>query len=268
MFKMVNQKKKISPRPFFFDYTYPGIKALYGHYHPISIIIDQITEFFLRMGYQVVETNEIETDEYNFEALNMPPDHPARDMWDTLYLNLPPQGKWLLRTHTSPAQIRIMEKSTPPLKILVPGKTYRYEMGDATHSSIFHQIEGFVVDREISFSDLKGTLSELARFLFGKETKIRFRPSYFPFTEPSAEVDLVCFRCQGKGCSFCGNDGYLEILGAGMIHPYVLKRVKIDPEQFSGFAFGIGAERIAMLKFGINDIRDLYRHDLRFLNQF
>ncbi len=246
------------------DVTQPGIVKPLGHLHPMTILIREIKEIFISMGYEIVEGPEVETDFYNFEALNIPKEHPARDAWDTYYLT----NGLLMRTHTSPVQIRVMEKRKSPLRILVPGRVYRYEAEDATHLSVFNQVEGFVVGKNISFSDLKGTLTSLVKSLLGSSIKLRFRPSFFPFTEPSAEVDVTCVICGGKGCRSCGGDGWLELLGAGMIHPQVLRNVGYDPEKVSGFAFGLGPERIAMLKYRIDDIREFMKADMRFLNQF
>jgi phenylalanyl-tRNA synthetase alpha chain len=246
------------------DITQPGTRRAYGHLHPITQVIREIEDVFKSMGYEVVEGPEVETDFYNFEGLNIPKEHPARDAWDTFWLT----NGLLMRTHTSPVQVRAMKERKPPLKIIVPGRTYRYEAEDATHLSVFHQLEGFAVGKDISFADLKGTLDQLMKRLLGKDTKLRFRPSFFPFTEPSAEVDVSCFKCGGSGCSSCGHSGWLELLGSGMIHPNVLRNVGYDPNEVSGFAFGLGPERIAMLKYQIDDIREFMKGDLRFLNQF
>lgn len=246
------------------DVTQPGIKRTLGHLNPVTLIIREIKEIFTSMGYEIAEGPEVEDDYHNFEALNIPKEHPARDAWDTFYLT----NKLSMRPHTSPVQIRVMEKRKPPLRILVPGRVYRYEAEDATHLSVFHQIEGFAVGENISFADLKGTLTSLMKSLLGSSIKLRFRPSFFPFTEPSAEVDVSCVMCGGKGCRSCGGDGWLELLGAGMIHPQVLRNVGYDPEKVMGFAFGLGPERIAMLKYRISDIREFMKGDLRFLNQF
>lgn len=246
------------------DVTQPGLEKPLGHFHLVTTLIREINGIFKSMGYEIVEGPEVEDDYHNFGALNIPKEHPARDAWDTFYLT----NSLLMRTHTSPVQIRVMEKRKPPFRILVPGKVYRYEAEDATHLSVFNQVEGFAVDKNISFSDLKGTLTSLMKSLLGKNIKLRFRPSFFPFTEPSAEVDVSCVICGGKGCRSCGGDGWLELLGAGMIHPQVLRNVGYNPEEVSGFAFGLGPERIAMLKYRIADIREFMRGDLRFLNQF
>lgn len=246
------------------DVTQPGIRRPLGHLHPITSLIREIEDIFKSMGYEIVEGSEVENDWYNFEGLNIPQEHPARDAWDTFWLT----NGLLMRTHTSPVQIRVMEKRKPPLRILAPGRVYRYEAEDATHLSVFHQAEGFVVDKDISFSDLKGTLNALMKSLINKDIKLRFRPSFFPFTEPSAEVDVTCIMCGGKGCRSCGGDGWLELLGAGMIHPQVFRNVGYNPDEFSGFAFGLGIERIAMLKYRVDDVREFMKGDLRFLNQF
>jgi phenylalanyl-tRNA synthetase alpha chain len=224
-----------------------------------------MSNIFERIGFTFAEGPEIETDYYNFEALNIPPGHPARDMQDTFYLKDFP---FLLRTHTSPVQIRVMEKIKPPIRIIAPGRVYRYEAIDATHSIVFHQVEGLAVDKGITFTDLKGTLDYFAKEMFGKNVRVRFRPSYFPFVEPGAEVDISCLFCQGKGCRACSNSGYMELLGAGMVHPQVFRAVGYDPQEYSGFAFGLGVERITMLKYGIEDMRLFYENDLRFLEQF
>lgn len=245
------------------DITLPGRKLRQGSYHPLTLVLDEIKSVFISMGYQVVEGPEVETDYYNFEALNIPKDHPARDMQDTFYLT----DHLLLRSQTSPVQIRTMEKQEPPVRIIAPGKVYRSD-ADVTHSPMFHQVEGLLIDRGITLADLKGTLQLFAEKLFGKDTKTRFRPSYFPFTEPSAEVDVSCIICKGDGCRVCSETGWLEILGSGMVDPRVLTRVGYDPEEVTGFAFGMGIERIAMLKYGINDIRLFFENDLRFLKQF
>ena len=216
------------------------------------------------MGYEVVEGPEVEYDYYNFEALNIPANHPAKDEQDTFYIN----DKILLRTQTSPVQVREMEKGKLPIRMIAPGRVFRSDDVDATHSPSFHQIEGLVIDKHITFADLKGTLAEFAKQLFGKDTKVKFRPHHFPFTEPSAEVDVTCFKCGGKGCKFCKGSGWIEILGCGMVHPRVLKMSNIDPEEYSGFAFGVGLERIALLKYEIDDMRLLYENDERFLKQF
>ncbi len=248
----------------FVDITQPGIRHKLGHLHPITQTIREIENIFKSLGYEIVEGPEVEDDYHNFEALNIPKEHPARDAWDTFWLT----NGLLMRTHTSPVQIRAMKNRKPPLKVIVPGRTYRYEAEDATHLSVFHQIEGFAVSDNISFADLKGTLDQLMKSLLGPNIKLKFRPSFFPFTEPSAEVDVSCFKCGGKGCSTCGGDGWIELLGCGMIHPNVLRNVGYDPNKYSGFAFGLGPDRIAMLKYQIEDIREIMKGDLRFINQF
>jgi len=247
------------------DVTLPGKKFTPGGKHPISLVIEEAKEIFLGLGFEIAEGPEIESDYYNFEALNLPKDHPARDMQDTFYIT----SDILLRTHTSPVQIRTMEKKTPtlPVKIICPGKVYRRD-DDATHSPMFHQIEGLVIDKNIRMSDLKGILLAFVQQMFGQDRKIRLRPSYFPFTEPSAEVDVSCGICNGEGCKACSNTGWLEILGSGMVHPNVLKYGGYDPQEVTGFAFGMGVERIAMLKYGVNDLRLFFENDLRFLKQF
>ncbi|PKM83834.1 MAG: phenylalanine--tRNA ligase subunit alpha [Firmicutes bacterium HGW-Firmicutes-13] len=247
------------------DVTLPGNRPVIGQIHPLTLIMDEIKEIFLGMGFNIAEGPEIETDFYNFEALNIPKEHPARDMQDSFYIS----EDILLRTHTSPVQIRTMEKVAPdvPLRIIAPGKVYRRD-DDATHSPMFHQVEGFAVDTDISLGDLKGTLLLFAQQMFGEELKIRLRPSYFPFTEPSAEVDISCVICRGEGCRVCGHSGWLEVLGAGMIHPRVLEISGYDPEKVTGYAFGMGVERIAMLKYGIDDLRLFFTNDLRMLRQF
>lgn len=245
------------------DPTLPGRRIPRGSTHPVTHVNDEITAIFTAMGFQIAEGPEVELDFYNFEALNMPPDHPARDMHDTFYIT----EDVLLRTHTSPVQIRTMEKHKPPVSIIAPGRVYRRD-SDISHTPMFHQIEGFMVGEDISFSNLKGVLSAFVHHMFGADCAIRFRPSFFPFTEPSAEIDIQCVICAGKGCRVCSGSGWLEILGSGMVHPAVFKMVGYDPEQVSGFAFGMGIERIAMLKYGIDDIRLFFENDVRFLDQF
>ncbi|HKM17626.1 MAG: phenylalanine--tRNA ligase subunit alpha [Firmicutes bacterium] len=245
------------------DITLPGRKPKIGSLHPLTLVLNEIKQIFISMGYQAVEGPEIELDYYNFEALNIPKDHPARDMQDTFYIT----EDFLLRSHTSPVQIHVMERQDPPVRIIVPGKVYRAD-SDLTHSPMFHQVEGLLVDAGITFADLKGTLEAFAKAMFGPETRIRFRPSYFPFTEPSAEVDVSCIICRGTGCKVCSNTGWLEILGSGMVDPRVLEKVGYDTEKVSGLAFGMGIERVAMLKYGINDIRLFFTNDQRFLHQF
>jgi phenylalanyl-tRNA synthetase alpha chain len=246
------------------DVTLPGKKRTIGKLHPLTQVMNEVKEIFLGMGFSVVEGPEVETDHYCFEALNMPKSHPARDTQDTFYIN----DNVVLRTQTSSVQIRTMEKTKPPIRIISPGRVYRSDTVDATHSPLFHQIEGLVVDKGITMSDLNGTLDLLMKRLYGEDCKIRLRPHHFPYTEPSAEVDVMCFNCGGKGCPLCKGEGYIELLGAGMVHPKVLEGCGIDPEVYSGFAFGIGLERIVMRRYGISDMRLLYENDLRFLNQF
>jgi phenylalanyl-tRNA synthetase alpha chain len=246
-----------------FDYTLPGRKEPRGSLHPITQVLDEIIGVFVSLGFSVAEGPEIESDYYNFEALNIPKDHPARDMQDTFYIG----NDTVLRTHTSPVQIHVMEKTPPPLRIIAPGKVYRCD-SDVSHTPMFHQIEGLMVDRNVAFSDLKGVMNIFVKQVFGEKTAVRFRPSYFPFTCPSAEVDIQCVMCSGKGCRVCSHTGWLEILGCGMVDPAVFGFVNYDPEQWTGFAFGLGIERIAMLKFGINDIRLFFENDTRFLSQF
>ena len=246
------------------DVTLPSRKPAIGHRHPCQIALDEVERIFVGMGYEVVEGPEIEWQEYNFTKLNIPEGHPARDEQDTFYIN----DEILLRSQTSPVQARVMEKGRLPIRMIAPGRVFRSDSIDATHSPSFHQIEGLVIDRHITMSDLKGTLSEFAKELFGADTKTRFRPHHFPFTEPSAELDVSCFKCGGKGCRFCKNEGWIEILGCGMVHPHVLEMCGIDPEKYTGFAFGVGLERIAILKYEIDDMRLLYENDVRFLEQF
>ena len=255
------------------DITMPGRPVPIGKLHPTTQILREICSAFVSMGFQLVEGPDVEWDHYNFEMLNIPKDHPARDMWDTLWIDYVDQSgdrPMLLRTHTSPMQVRIMENTQPPVRVLVPGKCYRYEATDATHESQFYQVEGLAVDEGITFSDLKGTLYEFARLLFGSERKVRFRVDYFPFVEPGAEMSIDCFACKGDGkaCRVCKNTGWIEIMGAGMVNPKVLAGVGYDPSKYTGFAFGMGAERIAMLKYGIEDVRLFYSNDMRFLGQF
>jgi phenylalanyl-tRNA synthetase alpha chain len=245
------------------DWSLPGRRGFRGRRHPITQTLDEVCGIFSRLNFEIVEGPEIELDYYNFEALNIPPDHPARDMQDTFYIS----DSVLLRTQTSPMQVRVMESRKPPLQIVSPGKVYRRD-SDVSHSPMFHQVEGLMVGEGISFGDLKGILTLFVRRMFGEETPLRFRPSFFPFTEPSAEVDIGCVLCRGGGCRLCSRTGWLEILGSGMVDPEVYRFVNYDPEQVTGFAFGLGIERIAMLKYGIDDIRMLYENDQRFLNQF
>jgi phenylalanyl-tRNA synthetase alpha chain len=244
------------------DVTLPGRPVALGGAHPLTAVTDRIVDVFVGMGYRVAEGPEVETDWYNFQALNIPEDHPARTMQDTLYVA---DTELLLRTHTSPVQIRSMQAQEPPIYIVVPGRVYRRDPFDASHSPVFHQIEGLAVDRGISLADLKGTLTEFARAIFGPNQRARLRPSYFPFTEPSAEVDVLCTRCEGAGCSACSHSGWIEIMGAGVVHPQVLRNVGYDPEIWTGFAFGMGVERVAMRAFGIGDIRTFFQNDQRFL---
>ena len=246
------------------DITIPSKKTVLGSCHPITQIINEVEDIFLGMGYEIADGPEVETCFYNFDQLNAPEDHPSRDLQDTFYIT----DKVILRTQTSPVQARVMENKKPPIKIICPGTVYRSDTIDATHSPVFHQVEGLVVDKNISMSDLKGTLEMFAKKCLGENTKIRFRPHHFPFTEPSAEVDVSCFVCGGKGCRVCKDEGWIELLGCGMVHPNVLKNCNIDPKEYSGFAFGFGVERIAMAKFGIDDLRLLYENDVRFLKQF
>ncbi len=246
------------------DVTFPGKKPLIGKVHPITQTLEEIKSIFIGLGFQVIVGPEIETEYYNFEALNMPKYHPARDEQDSFYID----EKYLLRTQTSPVQVRVMEKFLPPIRMISPGRCYRRDAIDASHFPVFHQVEGLAVDENITFADLKGCLTYFAHQMFGKETKLRFRPSYFPFTEPSAEVDISCIICKGAGCKVCSNKGWLEILGAGMVDPEVFKKVNYDPEKYRGFAFGMGVERICMLKYGIDDIRLFFQNDIRFLKQF
>lgn len=249
------------------DVTLPGVPVKEGQPHILMQVIDQLEKLFLGMGYKIVDGPEVEEDHYNFEMLNLPKDHPARDMQDTFYIT----KQILMRTQTSPVQARTMEKhdfSKGPLKMISPGKVYRRDTDDATHSHQFHQVEGLVIDKNITMADLKGTLELVAKTLFGADREIRMRPSYFPFTEPSAEVDVSCFKCGGKGCAVCKQTGWIEVLGAGMVHPNVLEMAGVDSSVYGGFAFGLGPDRFAMLKYGVDDIREFYLNDVRFLNQF
>ncbi|MBR0153529.1 MAG: phenylalanine--tRNA ligase subunit alpha [Lachnospiraceae bacterium] len=246
------------------DVTLPAKKPAQGHRHPNTIALEEVERIFIGMGYEVVEGPEVEYDLYNFEKLNIPEGHPAKDEQDTFYIN----KNIVLRTQTSSVQARIMEKGELPIRIISPGRVFRSDEVDATHSPSFHQIEGLLIDKNITFADLKGTLAEFAKQLFGEETKVKFRPHHFPFTEPSAEMDVSCFKCGGKGCRFCKGSGWIEILGCGMVHPHVLEMCGIDPEVYNGFAFGVGLERIALLKYEIDDMRLLYENDIRFLKQF
>ena len=259
---LIERNEKLSKETI--DVTIPGKRKKLGKMHPLSIVMEEIKDVFIGLGYEIAEGPEVELDYYNFEALNLPKNHPARDVQDTFYIN----ENILLRTQTSPVQIRVMEKQKPPIKIICPGRVYRSDAVDATHSPIFHQVEGLVVDKGITMGDLIGTLQLFAKSLFGENTKIRLRPHHFPFTEPSAEVDVSCWTCGGEGCRVCKGEGWIEILGAGMVHPKVLKICDIDPEVYSGFAFGLGVERTAMGRFNIDDMRLLYENDMRFLKQF
>lgn len=247
----------------FLDVTLPGRKPLRGHLHPITLVIQEVCQIFIKMGFKIVKGPNVELDYYNFEALNLPKDHPARDMQDTFYVS----DNVVLRTHTSPIQVRTMESQRPPVSIIAPGKVYRRD-SDVSHTPMFHQVEGLLVDNQVSLGDLKGTLTSFVHQMFGSDTRIRFRPSFFPFTEPSAEVDIQCVICGGKGCRTCSQSGWLEILGSGMVDPEVYRFVDYDPELYSGFAFGMGIERIAMLKYGIDDIQLFFKNDMRFLKQF
>ncbi|WP_291290885.1 phenylalanine--tRNA ligase subunit alpha [Enterococcus sp.] len=249
------------------DVTLPGKRMPQGTRHVLTQIMEEIEDIFVGMGYQVVEGFEVEKDHYNFERMNLPKDHPARDMQDTFYIS----DEVLIRTHTSPVQARTMEKhdfSKGPLRMISPGKVFRRDTDDATHSHQFHQIEGLVIDKNVTMGDLKGTLEVMMQKMFGAERSIRMRPSYFPFTEPSVEVDVSCFKCGGAGCNVCKHTGWIEILGAGMVHPNVLEMSGIDPKEYSGFAFGLGPDRVAMLRYGVNDIRNFYQNDVRFISQF
>lgn len=246
------------------DVTLPAKKPMMGHRHPNTIALEEIERIFIGMGYEVVEGPEVEYDYYNFEALNIPANHPAKDEQDTFYVN----SNIVLRTQTSSTQVHEMEKGKVPIRMIAPGRVFRSDEVDATHSPSFHQVEGLVIDKDVTFADLKGTLAEFAKQVFGEDTKVKFRPHHFPFTEPSAEMDVSCFKCGGKGCRFCKGEGWIEILGCGMVHPHVLEMSGIDPEEYVGFAFGVGLERIALLKYEIDDMRLLYENDIRFLKQF
>lgn len=246
------------------DVTMPGGSSELGKKHPLNLVLDEIKEIFLGMGFDVAEGPEVELDYYNFEALNIPKDHPARDTQDTFYIS----DSILLRTQTSPVQVRTMEQHKPPIRIISPGRVYRSDAVDATHSPVFHQIEGLVVDKGVTMGDLKGTLADFAKRLYGNDAVVRFRPHHFPFTEPSAEMDTMCFNCGGKGCRLCKGEGWIEILGCGMVHPKVLENCGIDPNEYSGFAFGMGLERLVMRRYQIDDLRLFYENDRRFLNQF
>ncbi len=258
--KLQNEKLKAEE----IDVTIPGRRRETGKLHPLSTVLDRVKDIFIGMGFSIAEGPDVELDYYNFEALNIPKNHPARDTQDTFYIN----ENVLLRTQTSPVQVRVMEQTKPPIRVIAPGRVYRSDAVDATHSPLFHQIEGLVVDKGITMGDLKGTLEVFAKALYGEGAKIRFRPHHFPFTEPSAEVDVSCFVCNGTGCNVCKGEGWIEILGAGMVHPKVLANCGIDPEVYSGFAFGMGLERIAMRRYDIDDLRLFFDNDLRFLKQF
>ena len=260
--KKIEKEKQLASEVI--DVTMPGKVFTVGKKHPITQIIDEVSEIFMGLGFSIAEGPEVETIENNFDALNAPIDHPSRDMSDTFYIN----SELLLRTQTSPVQVRTMKGQDLPIKIIAPGRCFRFDAPDATHSPMFHQIEGLVVGKDVTMAQLKGTLDMFVKKLFGENTKTKFRPHNFPFTEPSAEVDVTCFKCQGEGCPMCKQEGWIEILGAGMVHPNVLRNCGIDPEVYSGFAFGMGVERIAMLKYEIDDIRLLFENDMRFLNQF
>ncbi|MDR2043551.1 MAG: phenylalanine--tRNA ligase subunit alpha [Clostridium sp.] len=252
------------------DVTLPARKAAFGHRHPNTIVLEELERIFIGLGYEVVEGPEVERNYYNFEALNIPADHPAKDEQDTFFVQtegLAP-GEILLRTQTSSVQVRVMEKGKLPIRMIAPGRVFRSDEVDATHSPSFHQVEGLVIDQGVTFADLKGTLGQFCKELFGEATKVKFRPHHFQFTEPSAELDVSCFKCKGQGCRFCKGSGWIEILGCGMVHPKVLKMSGIDPDVYSGFAFGLGVERVALLKYEIDDMRLLYENDVRFLRQF
>ncbi len=246
------------------DVTMPGRRSAEGGKHPLLTVLDDLKDIFIGMGFTIAEGPEVELDYYNFEALNIPKDHPARDTQDTFYIN----ENLVLRSQTSPVQVRTMENQKPPIRIIAPGRVYRSDAVDATHSPVFHQVEGLVVDKGITMADLKGTLEIFVKKLYGEETRLRFRPHHFPFTEPSAEVDISCFNCGGEGCRVCKGEGWIEILGCGMVHPRVLQNCGIDPEEYSGFAFGIGLERVAMFRYDVDDMRMFFENDVRFLKQF
>ena len=259
--RALTEKRLVEER---LDITMPGKKPAMGRMHPLSTVLEEAKEIFLGMGFDVVEGPEVELDYYCFEALNMPPHHPARDTQDTFYIT----DDVILRTQTSSVQVRAMEQRKPPIRIISPGRVYRSDQVDATHSPLFHQIEGLVVDKGVTFADLKGTLETLAQKLYGADVKVRFRPHHFPYTEPSAEMDTMCHVCGGAGCRVCKGEGWIELLGCGMVHPKVLKNCGIDPDEYSGFAFGMGIERMVMRRFSIDDMRLFFENDLRFLNQF
>ncbi|MCI9070579.1 phenylalanine--tRNA ligase subunit alpha [Clostridium sp.] len=262
--KIREKEKNIKLSSEVIDISLPGKKNVIGKRHPLDLTLESMKEIFISMGFTVEDGPEVELDHYNFEALNIPKDHPARSEQDTFYIN----DNIVLRTQTSPIQIRTMENQEPPIKMISPGKVYRSDAVDATHSPIFYQMEGLVIDKGVTFADLKGTLELFAKKMFGDKVVTKFRPHHFPFTEPSAEMDATCFVCEGKGCRVCKGSGWIEILGCGMVHPNVLRNCGIDPEVYSGFAFGFGVDRMVMLKYGIDDIRALYESDMRFLNQF
>ncbi len=262
--KLIHKERQVRFEKETIDVTIKGKQKKLGHQHPLSIVLDEMIDIFIGMGYEIAEGPEIELDYYNFEALNMPKTHPARDTQDTFYIN----DNVVLRTQTSPVQIRTMKDKKPPIRIICPGRVYRSDEVDATHSPIFHQVEALVIDKGVTMGDLIGTLKTFAKGIFGEKTEIRLRPHHFPYTEPSAEVDVSCWMCGGKGCKTCKGEGWIEILGAGMVHPKVLETCGIDPEEYSGFAFGIGLERTAMGRFSIDDMRLLYENDVRFLRQF
>ena len=248
------------------DVTAPGKKVFLGHLHPLTLVRREVEDIFQRLGFSIIEGPEIENERYNFDALNIPKDHPARDLWDTLWLKT--KEPLLLRTHTSPVQIRYMEKNQPPIRIIVPGKVFRHEATDSSHDIQFYQVEGLMVDKDVSSANFKAVIQEFFNQFFKKEVKIRLRPSYFPFTEPSFEIDMACLVCNGKGCSACSKTGWMEMMGAGMVHPNVFKNSGLNPKNWQGFAFGMGLDRLTMMKYKIDDIRLLYSGDLRFINQF
>ena len=262
--ELAAKKRELQLKSEVIDVTLPSKRDELGHKHPNTLALEEIQKIFIGMGYEVVDGPEVEYDYYNFEALNIPANHPAKDEQDTFYIN----DKIVLRTQTSPVQARVMEKGKLPIRMISPGRVYRADEVDATHSPCFHQVEGLVIDKNITLGDLKGTLETFAKRLYGDEVKLRFRPHHFPYTEPSAEVDLQCFKCGGKGCPLCKGEGWIEMLGSGIVHPQVLINCGIDPEEYSGFAFGIGLERIAMMRYNIDDMRLLYENDQRFLAQF
>lgn len=259
-----NQARELKMKAETIDVTLPSKRNVLGHEHPNIVALKEVEKIFTGMGYEVISGPEIEYDEYNFTKLNIPANHPAKDEQDTFYIN----KEIVLRTQTSPVQARVMEKGKLPIRMISPGRVFRSDEVDATHSPSFHQVEGLVIDEHITFADLKGTLAEFAKKLFGEDTKVKFRPHHFPFTEPSAEMDVTCFKCGGKGCRFCKGEGWIEILGCGMVHPNVLDMCGIDKNKYTGFAFGVGLERIALLKYEIDDMRLLYENDIRFLKQF